>query len=138
MRTRTLGWLAAIVTIAPTITVHAHHSFAAEFDANKPITLTGTLTKVELINPHGWIHVDVKSPDGTVVNWAVEAGSANALLKRGLRKTDFPVGSEVVIKGFLAKNGQPVANGVSVTFRDGRDFFMGSSSTPGSPSDAGQ
>jgi hypothetical protein len=121
-----LAWL-------PAASLHAHHSFAAEFDAGKPITLKGTLTKIEIINPHGWIYVDVKNPDGSVSNWAVEAGSANTLLKRGLRKTSFPVGTEVVIKGFLAKNGRKVANGQTVTFPDGRDFFLGSSGTPGAP-----
>ena len=131
-RFRTLSLLTAI-WLLPSVAVHTHHSFAAEFDAGKPITLRGTLTKIEIINPHGWIYVDVKNPDGSTTNWAVEAGSANALLKRGLRKTSFPVGSEVVIKGFLAKNGRRVANGQTVTFQDGRDFFLGSSGTPGAP-----
>jgi hypothetical protein len=129
---RTCSLLATICLLSP-IGVHAHHSFAAEFDAGKPITLRGTLTKIEIINPHGWIYVDVKNADGTITNWAVEAGSANTLLKRGLRKTSFPVGTEVVIKGFLAKNGRRVANGQTVTFQDGRDFFLGSSGTPGAP-----
>jgi hypothetical protein len=131
-RPRTWPVLAAL-WLLPAVAAHAHHSFAAEFDADKPITLKGTLTKIEIINPHGWIYVDVKNPDGSVTNWAVEAGSANALLKRGLRKTSFPVGTEVVIKGFLAKNGRRVANGQTVTFPDGRDFFLGSSGTPGAP-----
>ena len=132
--TRLRTWLVlAALWLTPVVAVHAHHSFAAEFDAGKPITLKGTLTKIEIINPHGWIYVDVKNPDGSITNWAVEAGSANALLKRGLRKTSFPVGTEVVIKGFLAKNGRRVANGQTVTFPDGRDFFLGSSGTPGAP-----
>ena len=129
---RTLSFLTALVLLS-SVGLRAHHSFAAEFDADKPITLRGTLTKIEIINPHGWIYVDVKNPDGSITNWAVEAGSANTLLKRGLRKTSFPVGSEVVIKGFLAKNGRRVANGQTVTFQDGRDFFLGSSGTPGAP-----
>lgn len=129
---RTFSFLTALVLLA-SVGLHAHHSFAAEFDAERPITLRGTLTKIEIINPHGWIYVDVKNPDGSITNWAVEAGSANTLLKRGLRKTSFPVGSEVVIKGFLAKNGRRVANGQTVTFQDGRDFFLGSSGTPGAP-----
>ena len=129
---RTFSLLVGI-SLLPAVAADAHHSFAAEFDANKPITLRGTLTRIEIINPHGWIHVDVKNPDGSVTNWAVEAGSANALLKRGLRKTSFPVGTEVLIKGFLAKNGRPVANGQTVTFSDGRDFFLGSAGTPGAP-----
>ncbi len=103
----------------------AHHSFAAEFDEHQPVTLTGTLTKMEWVNPHGWIYVDVKGPDGHVVNWGIESGAPNALLRRGLRKEDFPIGSEVIIKGYRAKNGKPMANGSSVTFLDGRNFFLG-------------
>ena len=114
-------------------TALAHHSFAAEFDASQPIALTGTLTKMEWVNPHGWIYIDVKDPSGKVVNWAIEAGAPNALLRRGLRKTDFPIGSEVVVKGFRAKNGTPTANGQTVTFKDGRNFFLGASETPGAP-----
>jgi hypothetical protein len=114
-------------------TALAHHSFAAEFDANAPISLTGTLTKMEWVNPHGWIYIDVKDQSGKVVNWAIEAGAPNALLRRGLRKTDFPIGSEVVVKGFKAKNGTPTANGQTVTFKDGRNFFLGASDTPGTP-----
>jgi hypothetical protein len=132
MTIRTFGLL-TLLSLACSTSAQAHHSFAAEFDASKPVTLRGTLTKIEIINPHGWIYVDVKNPDGSMTNWAVEAGSANTLLKRGLRKTSFPVGTEVLIKGFLAKNGRRVANGQTVTFPDGRDFFLGSSGTPGAP-----
>ena len=112
----------------------AHHSFAAEFDEHKPVTLRGTLTRFEWVNPHGWVYLDVKEPDGKVMNWAVEAGAPNALLRRGLRKTDFPPGLEIVIDGYRAKNGSRTANGRTVTFADGRNFFMGSSGT-GAPSD---
>jgi hypothetical protein len=112
----------------------AHHAFASEFDATKPVTLKGILTKMEWVNPHGWLYVDVKEPDGKVVNWAIEAGAPNALLKRGLRKHDFPAGLEVVITGYRAKNGSHTANGRTVTLADGRNFFMGSSGT-GAPSD---
>ena len=103
----------------------AHHSFAAEFDINQPITLTGALTKMEWVNPHGWIYIDVKEADGKVVNWAIEAGGPTALLRRGLRKTDFPAGVEVTVKGYRAKSGAPKANGQSVTLKDGRNFFLG-------------
>jgi hypothetical protein len=103
----------------------AHHSFSAEFDINQPIKLTGVLTKMDWVNPHGWIYIDVRQPDGTVVNWAIEAGGATALLRRGLRRTDFPAGIELTVEGFRAKSGEPKANGRSVTMKDGRNFFLG-------------
>jgi hypothetical protein len=104
-----------------------HHSFSAEYDIDKPVTLKGTLTKLEWVNPHGWIYVDVKEDDGKVVNWGVEFGAPNALLRRGLRKTDFPVGIEVVVKGYRAKNGSKTVNGTNVTLPDGRSLYTGSS-----------
>jgi hypothetical protein len=115
----------------------AHHSFAAEFDASKPITLHGKLTRMEWVNPHGWIYMDVVDKSGKVVNWGIEAGAPNALLRRGLRKTDFPAGIEIVVNGFLAKNGSPTANGRTVTLPDGREFFTGSSGT-GAPADGAE
>jgi hypothetical protein len=114
----------AALTALPAL---AHHSFAAEYNGNQPVTLKGTLTKVEWTNPHGWIYIDVKNDDGKVTNWAVEFGAPNVLLRRGLRKTDFPTGVELVVKGFRAKSGSPTVNGTSVTFPDGRNLFTGSS-----------
>lgn len=105
----------------------AHHAFAAEFDGNKPVKIEGTLTKVQWSNPHGWIYVDAPDKNGKVVNWAIEFGSPNALLRRGLRKTDFPAGIKVTVSGFLAKDGSPTVNASDVTLPDGRNLYTGSS-----------
>jgi len=116
-----------IAGVLASIPALAHHSFAAEYSAEKPITLKGSLTKVEWTNPHGWIYIDVKDDAGKVTNWAIEFGAPNALLRRGLRKSDFPTGVELVVKGYRAKNGTLTINGTSVTFPDGRNLFTGSS-----------
>lgn len=112
----------------------AHHAFAAEFDAKKPVKLTGTVTKVEWINPHAWIHIDVKGPDGKVVTWMIEGGTPNTLLRRGIDRNSLPAGTEIVVDGYQAKNGTNRANGRDITFPDGRKLFLGSSGT-GAPSD---
>jgi hypothetical protein len=114
----------------------AHHSFAAEYDAKKPVTLKGTVTKVEWVNPHGWIYIDVKQPSGKVANWAVEAGSPQVLARRGLKKTFLPIGAEVVINGYQARDGSNTANGASVKFPDGRDIFFGSQGEGAPPAPA--
>ena len=123
MKVRLLIPLVALVLGATPVV--AHHAFSAEFDANSPVKLTGTLTRIEMVNPHGWIYIDVKNTDGTVLNWAVETVAPNQLYRRGLRKEDFPIGTQINIEGYQAKNGKPIANGRGVTFLDGRNFFLG-------------
>ena len=103
--------------------VAAHHAFAAEFDVDKPVKVHGTVTKIEMVNPHAWIYVDVKESDGTVVTWRFELGAPNALIRLGW----IPAGTVVDITGFRAKSGLPVANGRSVTLPDGRSLFSGGS-----------
>jgi hypothetical protein len=112
----------------------AHHAFAAEFDAKRPVHLVGVVTKVELINPHSWIHIDVTGPDGKVQSWMIEAGSPNVLLRRGFTKSSIPPGTHVVVDGYQSKDGSMRANGKDVTMPDGQKLFLGSSGT-GAPYD---
>ena len=110
-------------------TLSAHHAFNAEFDQDRPVQLKGTVTRVEWINPHTWIHIDVKKADGTVEQWSIEGGTPNTLLRRGLKRDTLPAGTEIVVDGYQAKDGSNKANGRDVTFTDGRTLFMGSSGT---------
>ena len=111
------------------VSVRAHHAFAAEFDAKKPVHFEGTVTKMEWVNPHVWLHIDVKKPDGTVENWAFEAGTPNVLFRRGFTKQSLLPGTKVVVDGYQAKDGLKRANGRDLTFSDGRKMFLGSSGT---------
>ena len=126
-----LGWLLAA---AP---VWAHHAFAAEFDVNSPVKVKGTVTKLELVNPHAWLYVDVKDAEGKVTNWHFELGAPNALVRLGWRKDQIPVGTEVEITGFRAKGQENVGNGRSITLPDGKALFSGGSG-PGSDGAAKQ
>ncbi len=121
--------LGAGFVVAAAGPVWAHHAFAAEFDARKPLKFNATLTRIEWVNPHAWFHVAVKQPDGTVVEWAVEAGNPNALFRRGVNKNTFPAGSEIVVDGYAAKDGSRRMNGRDMKLPDGRSFFLGSSGT---------
>jgi len=104
-----------------------HHSFSAEFDAARPIKLKGTVTQWELVNPHSWIHIDVRNEDGTVTNWMIEGGSPNALLRLGVTKRSLPAGTEIVVEGYQAKDRRAFAVGKNVTFPDGKRLRLGGS-----------
>lgn len=129
MRAKLTSLVAGAGLLLAAVPVSAHHAFAAEFDAAKPITLKGTVTKMEWINPHTWIHIDVKKPDGAVESWMIEGGPPNALYRRGFTKDALPVGAEILIEGFRAKDGSLRGNGRDVTFADGRKLFLGSPGT---------
>ena len=135
--TLTVPGLAAFVALAfltPSRPAAAHHAFAAEFDATKPVRLRGKVTKVEWVNPHAWIHIDVAAEDGTVTAWMVECGPPGALVRRGWKKNSVAPGTEVLVEGYQAIDGAPRANGRDVTLPDGRRLFAGSSGT-GAPYD---
>ena len=129
MRTRGFVALFGLALLMATPPVIAHHAFSAEFDADRPMTLHGTVTKTEWINPHSWIHIDVTDDGGTVQSWAIECGAPNALIRRGLNKNSIPAGTELVVDGYGAKDGSNTANARDITLPDGSQFYVGSSGT---------
>jgi hypothetical protein len=129
MRAFLLAMGAGAVVLLAGEPVGAHHAFSAEFDAAQPIVLKGTVSKAEWINPHSWVYIDVKGADGKIVTWAIECGAPNALLRRGWNKNSLPIGTEVVVDGYRAKDGSATANAKDITFPDGKKLFMGSSGT---------
>ena len=137
MRRRLTVGIAVLGTFVAVLPLLAHHAFQAEFDDKKPVHLTGKVTKMEWINPHAWIHIDVTDADGKVTSWMVECGSPNIMLRRGFTKESLEFGTVLTVDGYQAKNGSNRANGSSVTFRDGRRLFVGGSN-PDIPSEQRQ
>ena len=129
-----IGLVAAIGMLAAASPAVAHHAFSAEFDADMPVTLQGTVTRMEWVNPHAWIHIAVEKDDGTTEAWMVEGGAPNALLRRGFNKNSLPPGTVIMVEGYQAKDGAMRANGRDITFEDGTKLFVGSSGT-GAPLD---
>jgi uncharacterized protein DUF6152 len=134
MRKSVVFLIAAAALLALSAQGWAHHAFSAEFDANKPLKLRGNVTKMDWMNPHAWLHIDVKGPDGAVASWMIELGPPNALLKRGWTKQSVPIGIEVIVDGYQSKDGALRANGRDVTLPDGKKMFAGSQGT-GAPGD---
>src|SRR5512145_3165954 len=127
MRARLLCAAVAAAVCLAAVPAIAHHAFAAEFDADKPIKLTGKVVEMRWSNPHAWIYLDVAGANGKTERWAFETGAANGLFRRGWRKEDLPAGTVLVIQGWQARNGSNTANAGSITFPDGRRLFAGSS-----------
>lgn len=125
MRIKRIVALAGFAVMLAGASATAHHAFSAEFDQNKPVSLEGTITKAEWVNPHAWVYIDVKDAEGKVVNWAIEMGPPNALLRRGWKKSSMPFGAVIKVEGFAAKNGKEFANATDITLPDGTKIFAG-------------
>src|SRR5262245_38090542 len=133
MRRKLAFMMTGVGLLLAAVPLWAHHAFTAEFDAKKPLKLRGTVAKVELINPHSWIHIDVKNTDGTSTRWMIEGGTPNTLLRRGFTKNSLPIGTEILVDGYQAKDGSNRANGRDLTFPDGKKIFLGATGGPEAP-----
>ena len=131
MRPRFAVAMAALVLMLASVPLRAHHSFAAEYDGNKPIKLSGTVTKFDMVNPHSWIYMDVKDDSGKVVNWKFETASPSNLFRRGFRKDTVKPGMQVTLEGYMAKDGSPTANGQKLHLPDGNVIILGTEVNPG-------
>jgi hypothetical protein len=129
MRASVIGMVVAGLTLMMSGRAVAHHAFSAEFDATKPIVLKGKVVKTEWVNPHSWVHIEVKAADGKAETWAIECGAPNALLRRGWNKNSLPIGADIVVDGYRAKDGSTTANAKDITTADGQKMFVGSSGT---------
>src|SRR5712691_5542509 len=127
MRMNLAASVAVVILSLAVMPALAHHAFSAEFDANSPIKLEGTVAKMEWVNPHAWIYVDVKKPDGSIEQWKIEGGTPNALFRRGFTKDSLKTGTSIVVNGYRAKDGSLKGNGRDLTLPDGRKLFLGSS-----------
>ena len=127
MKMNLAGLVVAVGILLYAAPVFAHHSFAAEFDDGKPITLSGSITKVEMTNPHGWLYINVRDDDGSVQNWAVETGAPRALIRAGGNRDSLAVGTVIIVEGWLARDGTPTVNGRTIKFSDGRLITAGTS-----------
>ena len=126
MRSKLAIAVAGAILLLAAVPALAHHAFSSEFDVKKPIHFTGVITKVELVNPHAWFHIDATGPDGKVTSWMIEAGTPNVLLRRGFTKNSVRVGTQVVVDGFQAKDGSSKGSGRDLTLPDGRKLLIGS------------
>ena len=132
--TRIVGIIGVGLLLASAVPAVAHHAFSAEFDANRPLQLEGTVTRMEWINPHAWIHIDVTKDDGSTESWMIEGGTPNTLFRRGFTKDSLQPGTKIMVDGYQAKDGSMRANGRDLTLPDGQKLFLGSSGT-GAPRD---